>query len=139
MISRQFDDAMKALHKAEDALQHAEYNFKLRIFIVTANRSYYSAFYCLTALLYSQNIYAKTHQGTHSKFFELFIKTKIFPVHVADYVSFLFKYRQQADYDFDTDLSEEEAKTLLSKATEFLNLTKDYFNQLTADSDTDNS
>jgi|SRR5882724_10548993 len=132
-MNKQLENAMKALHKAEDALENAEYNFKAGFFLPTANRSYYSAFYCMIALLYSQNIITKTHQGAHSKFFELFVKTKVFPVQAAEHTAFLFKYRQQADYDFDVDLSEEEAKTLISKASEFLQLTKAYFDALKAE------
>jgi len=38
----------------------------------------------------------------------------------------LFDYRQEADYDLDADISIEEAKDILQKATEFFNLTKAY-------------
>jgi uncharacterized protein (UPF0332 family) len=132
-------EANKAIEKAEDAIEQAKANLQMRFPIVVANRSYYAAYYCIVALLYTQNVYTKTHQGAHTKFAELFIKTSLFPIHSSDIVNNLFEYRQEADYDFDADISQDEAKELIFKATQFLQLTKDYFHHLAADNAPDNN
>jgi uncharacterized protein (UPF0332 family) len=76
----------------------------------------------MTALLYTRNIYAKTHQGMRAKFSEHFIKTGIFAKETSDTIAMLFDYRQQADYDLDTDITSEEASNIITKATGFYNL-----------------
>ena len=58
---------------------------------------------------------------------ELFIKTDIFPIEVSDSISMLFDYRQEADYDLDEDISQEEAKKLIDTATEIYHLANNYF------------
>ncbi|MDQ6610046.1 MAG: HEPN domain-containing protein [Bacteroidota bacterium] len=95
--------------------------------MATANRAYYTCYYCMTALLYTKNTFAKTHQGPRSRFAELFIKTNEFPSGVSGSVNDLFDNRQDADYDLDADITADEASKLIEKATEFLQLTKKYF------------
>lgn len=127
------EEAIKAIEKAEDAIEQAAVNLQLDFFLITANRTYYAAYYCIVALLYTENVYTKTHQGAHTRFAELFIKTSLFPKQASDIINKLFEYRQEADYDFDANITEDEAKNLISKATEFLQLTKQYFDHLNAD------
>ncbi len=84
----------------------------------------------MCALLASQDIHAKTHQGTRAKFGEFFIKTSILPQIIAKYVSNAFDLRQEADYDIDANITEDEAKILVENAREFYNLTKVYLENL---------
>lgn len=81
----------------------------------------------MAGLLLTENVYAKTHQGVKAKFSELFIKTGLFPQYASDIIQRLFENRQEADYDFDTDITADEAATSIQKAREFLQLTKTYF------------
>ena len=76
----------------------------------------------MIALLYSQNVYAKTHTGTRVKFTELFIKTSVFPIEVSDSIALIFDYRQQADYNLDEDITPQEAATLINKTVDFYQL-----------------
>ena len=130
MIPAGYVESSKALEKAADAIENAKYNLKGEFYGATANRAYYSCYYCLIALLYTQNIYAKTHQGAKSKFSELFIKTGVFPIEVSDSISLLFDYRQEADYDLDAEITKEEAGIVIIKATEIFALCSDYFQKL---------
>jgi uncharacterized protein (UPF0332 family) len=84
----------------------------------------------MVALLYTQNVYAKTHQGVRAKFSELFIKTEVFPVEISDDIALIFKCRQEADYDFDTDLTAQEASDLIRRAQQFYRLAHTYFHKL---------
>jgi uncharacterized protein (UPF0332 family) len=130
MISPAYNEAIKALVKAGDALHNAEYDLKGGFVLATANRAYYACYYCMTALLYTQDVYAKTHQGTRSKFTELFIKTGVFPLAISNSIALLFDARQEADYDLDADITVEEAGNLIEKAKEFIQLTKKYCKEL---------
>ncbi len=132
MMLPEYAESLKALEKAADAIENAEYNLKGGFISATANRAYYSCYYSMIALLYTQNIYAKTHQGARAKFSELFIKTSIFPIETSDSIAMLFDYRQEADYDLDEDITNEEAANLIRKADDFYQLVKAYFQKLVA-------
>ncbi len=117
-------ESSKALEKAEDALKSAEYDVIGGFTLAAANRAYYSCYYCMVAMLYTKDVYAKTHQGLRAKFTELFIKeSSAFPSEASDIITMLFNYRQEADYDLDADITIDEARLILGKATEFYNLT----------------
>ena len=120
-------ESLKALGKAADAIENAKYNLKGEFITATANRSYYACYYCMIALLCTKNVSTKTHQGIRAKFSELFIKTSIFPIEISDTIALLFDYRQEADYDLDEDITQEEAEILIVKAEEFYLLAKAYF------------
>ena len=87
----------------------------------------------MIALLYTQKVYSKTHQGAKAKFSELFIKTGFFSVEISDSISMLFDYRQEADYDLDAEITREEAELLISKASEIYSLCNTYFQKLLVD------
>jgi len=126
MTGGEYNESLKAFDRAADAIENAKYNFKGGFFIATANRAYYACYYSLIALLYTQDVYAKTHQGTKAKFAELFIKTGIFPIEMSDSITLLFDYRQEADYDLDADISMEEAQMLIDKTIEIYTLCRNY-------------
>lgn len=88
------EEALKILSKAVDALQTSEHDLRGGFLLATANRAYYTGYYCMAALLHTLNLYAKTHQGIRAKFSEYFIKTAILP----------------------REISEEEAKDLIRKS-----------------------
>ncbi|HWK05991.1 MAG TPA: HEPN domain-containing protein [Puia sp.] len=135
MIHSEYSESLKALEKAANAIENAEYDLKGGFVLATANRAYYGCYYCMMALLSTQNVYAKTHQGVRAKFSELFIKTGIFSIAISDNIALIFEYRQEADYDFDADITPQIAKELISKAREFYQLSKDYLQKLTTESD----
>ena len=83
MTSPYHEETSKALQKAKHALQNAKYDLTGGFFLATANRAYYTGYYCMTAMLYTKEVFAKAHQGVRSKFSETFIKTGIFPVAAA--------------------------------------------------------
>lgn len=130
MSSQLSAEILKALGKADDALENANYNLDGGFTLATANRAYYACYYCMIAMLLTKEVFPKTHQGAHAKFAELFIKTGAFPTETSDTVTLLFDNRQQADYDFDADISVEEAKELIQKAFQLLQLTKKYLDAL---------
>ncbi len=83
-------EAFKALEKAKDTIETAEHNMKGGYILAAINRAYYSMFYCMTALLLTKEVHAKTHSGTKAKFRELFIKSEILPTSLSKYVEEAF-------------------------------------------------
>ena len=120
-------DAKKALEKAIQCLSDTEIILKNELALASVNRAYYTFYYGICALLLSKEVQTKTHQGIHNKFAELFIKTGIFEKEVNDWVTSSFRFRQLADYDFEANITENEAQEIVSKARQFIDLVKDYF------------
>jgi len=115
------------LARAKDCLSDAEFNFEHDRLQVAANRSYYCVFDCIAALLHHKDIYAKTHQGAHQKFSELYIKSGILDIQLAKTLSKVFDLRQSADYDYQSELAQQDVATALDHARTFLAATKTYF------------
>ena len=84
----------------------------------------------MVALLLTENVSAKTHQGIRAKFIELFIKTKIFPSSIAGYVKNAFELRQEADYDLDADIPMDIVKELVRTIKEVYQNTSAYLGKL---------
>ena len=122
-----FADSSKALERAKDTLETSEHDLKGGFTLATVNRAYYAMFYCMSALLFTENIYAKSHKGVLIKYEELFIKTEKLPKHTSLWVRTAFNLRQEADYDFEAVITEEEAQIILKNAQNFYELTKGYF------------
>lgn len=115
-----------ALDKAADFLSDAAFNLSDGRTIATVNRAYYAMYYCLSALLFTENIAPKTHKGSQQKFGELFVKTGRFPIETATWVSDAFNLRQFGDYDLEATIPDEEANQLVGQAHQFYELTQAY-------------
>ena len=119
----------KYLNHADDALDAADLLLDHNQVLALANRSYYAVFYCACALLLTEGITTKKHEGARVKFHELFVKTGRFGKEAGQIMERNFEARQSADYDMDTYITEEQAQLLLDEARIFYDLTIDYFNQ----------
>ncbi len=119
-----------ALDKAQDCLADSDFNLSGGRTIATVNRAYYGMYYCLCALLFTENIVPKTHKGSQQKFSELFVKTNRFPIETAKWVSDAFNLRQFGDYDLEATISDEEAQQLVQQAHQFYDLTQAYVVEL---------
>lgn len=118
------------LKRAEDAILTAKLDLKAGFILATANRAYYAIFYSISALLFTEDVYSKSHKGTHLKFDELFIKTGKIPIHISKYISYAFNLRQEADYDLEADITEQEAQLLIDYAQEIYNISHKYIENL---------
>lgn len=112
-------ETQKYLAKAKDCLEDARYLLKVDRWSGTINRSYYAIFDCIQALLFEKGVFAKTHQGSQQKFFDLFVKTGIFSVEMAKQVKKVFEKRQTTDYDPDSDLDKADAEDAFRQAQIF--------------------
>ena len=83
-------ESFKAIAKVLETIEAAEHDMAGNFTLAAINRVYYACYYCMSALLLTQNIYAKTHQGTRAKFSEIFIKTGVFPGDIAEHIKNAF-------------------------------------------------
>lgn len=119
-----------ALDKAQDCLADSEFTLSGGRTIATVNRAYYAIYYCLCALLFTEDIVPKTHKGVQQKFGELFVKTGRFPVETAKWVGDAFNLRQFGDYDLEATIAEDEAQQLVQQAHQFYDMTQAYVDDL---------
>lgn len=84
-----------------------------------AARLYYSCFYSVLALLLSEGIEIRTHNGVRTEFFKRFIKSNIFPREFSVLYSDLMNKRQESDYDDFLNFSKDDIQPLFQKAKAF--------------------
>lgn len=123
-------EALLYINKAEDNLKDAQLLLKNDRYDATVNRAYYAIFHCVEAFLLIENTHPKTHEGAMRKFSELYIKTNIINKQWSDIFRDTMKRRQGADYDIDSELTKELAQETYENAESFLNMTKQYFENL---------
>jgi uncharacterized protein (UPF0332 family) len=74
------------------------------------NRLYYSSYYLASALLYSKDINAETHNGVKTRLFLNFVKPGFLSKEQGKLYSHLFDWRQESDYadfiEFDQSIAE---------------------------------
>ncbi|WP_240625661.1 HEPN domain-containing protein [Spirosoma pollinicola] len=92
------------LDHATDALDDVNFLHQGGRILALANRSYYAIFYCASALLLTEGITTKKHEGARVKFHELFVKTGRFTREAGQILERNFAARQSADYDMEADL-----------------------------------
>ena len=117
------------LDHADDALDAANVLLANEHVLALANRAYYAVFYCVCALLLTESVTTKKHEGARVKFHELFVKTGKFEREVGAILERSLEARQSADYDMDTHITEEQARKLLDDARYFYAATVTYFQQ----------
>jgi len=129
-MSALLSESFKALARAQEAIESAEFDIHGGFYLAATNRAYYSCYYCMVALLMTQNVSAKTHQGVRAKFSEAFIRTNIFPETIATFIKNAFELRQEADYDLDADISLDAVKQLLGNTKKVYQAALSYLEEL---------
>lgn len=119
-----------AILKSEDFLETGKDDLKANHILATVNRCYYAYFWLAKALLFKKDIFVKTHNGVKSKFSELYIKTAIVPEIYGKRLAKLMDYRQEADYDLESDFTKEQIQEMINWTEEFLDYIKQNIEQL---------
>jgi len=84
----------------------------------SVNRLYYSVYYLASALLYKNNIHAKTHNGVKTQMFLSYVKTNIINRKYGLLYSHLFDWRQETDYADFVDFDRETVEPLIMEVQE---------------------
>jgi uncharacterized protein (UPF0332 family) len=120
------ENIQKYLQKSLDCLSDAEYLLEGNRLEASCNRSYYAIFDAIQALLIDKDITTKSHQGAHTKFREIFIKTSLLPLQLSEILTESFSSRQGRDYDSDFEISKDDVKRIFTEATFFVKTVRDY-------------
>ena len=89
-------------------------------------RAYYAVFQCVRALLFEKEVFAKTHQGIHTKFHELYLKTNELPYELGLILQDLSELRQATDYDVDFEASDNEIERAIEDTAFFIETVKNH-------------
>ena len=114
------------LLQARDCLQSAEVNIAAGLFKDAANRSYYSIFHAMRALLALDEFDSKKHSGVISAFRQRYIKTGFFPANYSDIVGDAFEVRIESDYVDHYVISKSAVAAQLENAKTFLTAVEEY-------------
>ena len=90
------------------------------------NRSYYSIFTAVRALLAENEVDFKKHSAVISYFRQHYIKTGIFDVKFSKYIGDAFNFRNDCDYGDFIFVSREEAENQYNHAVEFYEAVKNF-------------
>lgn len=86
------------LEKGADNLKAAQALLQLGLWDDAVSRAYYAAFHHVQALLMSEGLEARTHQGTHDLLYMHFVRAGRLDADISKKLAALQKFREQADY-----------------------------------------
>ena len=109
------------LKRSDETFEVAQLLFESRHYNSVVNRLYYAAFYSVSALLYKDEIFSKTHSGLKTLFHQHFIKTKKLSEEYAEIYKDLFENRQDGDYSDFVEFTREDVEPLIERTQKFIN------------------
>jgi uncharacterized protein (UPF0332 family) len=121
------EDIKDSLSLALDTFDDAKFMAQYERYRGAMNRCYYSYYYLVKGILVSKGVIAKTHKGLNTEFSKLFIKTKEIPLEYGEYLGYLFRERQTADYEPEEEIAKEEVDKALLMVEEFINYIKEKY------------
>ena len=108
------------LEKSKRTLEDAQKVIELKMWVTAANRLYYAAYYAVSALLISNNINTKTHDGIIRMFNQHFVYTGKIDRELARQYNSLYTIRLTGDYGDCFDLQENDILPLVEPAQTFI-------------------
>ncbi len=114
------------LKEAEESLKDAELLLQNKSYRSSVNRSYYSMFYGILALINITGVSISKHTGVISHFDKEFVKTGIFSKEFSKSLHSAFELRQESDYLDMKEVTLEETEAILLSAKSLFSQIKDY-------------
>lgn len=128
MDNRQIDLSNYRLKEAKDSLRVAENCLTDGFYKDSINRSYYSAFYSIKAVLAIGKVDFKRHKDVVAYFNKEYVATGIFEREIGRRLSTLKQLREKSDYDDFYIASKEKAEEQLETAKVILKSVEGYLN-----------
>lgn len=128
MDNRQIDLSNYRLKEAKDSLRVAENCLTDGFYKDSINRSYYSAFYSIKAVLALGKVDFKRHKDVVAYFNKEYVATGIFEREIGRRLSTLKQLREKSDYDDFYIASKEKAEEQLETAKVILKSVEGYLN-----------
>lgn len=118
------------LEKAHNCLKAAEILLSAESYADSVNRSYYSIYHSIRAVLITVGFSSKTHSGNIAEFRRNYIKTGVFPKEFSDIIGNAFEIRNDSDYEDFYIVAKDEVQQQVKNAKVFLEVVEDYINIL---------
>lgn len=129
MDNRQAELSNYRLRQAEESLKVSKYCFDNEFYKDSINRSYYSVFYSIKAVLSFSSVDFKRHKDVIGYFNKEYVATGVFPRTVGRKVGILKQIREDSDYDDFYIASKEEAYEQIETANLILGKVKEYLKE----------
>ncbi|MGF3573217.1 MAG: HEPN domain-containing protein [Candidatus Bathyarchaeia archaeon] len=117
------------LEAAKARLKAAKLLFEKGMIEDSVNRTYYAFFHAAKAMLNAIGYDAKTHSGLISEFGLRIIKTNLLDKKLGQYFRRAFEMRESSDYEIGIVFSEDEVKTLIKNADEFIKKAQEFIKE----------
>ena len=114
------------LARSKEDLENSKSNLKNGYLKGTINRSYYSIFHGIRAVLALDGFDSGKHSGIIAYFNQHYVKTGKFDVHISAIIQKAFKIRNKSDYDDFYIVSREEAKEQVKDAEYFIDIVEKF-------------
>ena len=129
MDERQKNLSNYRIAEAEDSLKVADRCFQDGFYKDSINRSYYSAFYCIKAVLALGTIDFKRHKDVMAYFNKEYVAKEIFPREIGRKLGTLQRVREKSDYDDFYIASREKAEEQFQTAELVIGEVKKYLDK----------
>lgn len=129
MDNRQQELSKYRLQESENSLTVAKNCLQDGFYKDSINRSYYSAFYAIKAVLALGTIDFKRHKDVVAYFNKEYVATEIFPRELGRRLGTLKQLREKSDYDDFYIASKEKAQEQIETAEIILNAVTEYLQE----------
>ena len=129
------DLAQFRLDQARECLISSEALININHYKDSANRSYYSIFHSMRAVLALDGFDSKKHSGIISAFRQGYIKTGKFDTAYSDIIKDAFDIRTDSDYQDFYTVSKTDVQQQLDNAKKFLEAVAEYINRCLKEKD----
>lgn len=117
------------LDKAKQLLLEAQKMIELEMYESAANRSYYSIFHSMRAVLALDGEDFKKHSGVIQYFQREYIKTGVFDKHFSKVIKSAFTLRTESDYEDFYIISKEDVQLQVEEANAFYEAVSQYITE----------
>ncbi len=114
------------LQQSEDCLRAAELMLEENLLRDSVNRSYYSMFYIVLALLCLKGEKASKHAHVIGLFDQIYVKEELFDKELSAWFHEAFDLRQRSDYREMVNITSQRAKEILAMAERFVEKARNY-------------
>ena len=118
------------LEKAYECLKSAELLKDSADYMSSANRSYYSIFHAMRAIMALDGEDRKKHSGVVAYFLENYIKSGVFDKEYSYIIKNAFQTRQESDYEDFCIISKQEVSEQIENAKKLIKAVDDYIKQI---------
>jgi len=108
------------LENAQEVLEVAQLNLDNDFYASAVNRAYYAIFYAANALLVTKRWSQSKHSGVISAFRQHFVKTGLIAPEYSDLYGRIMGNRHTSDYELESSITKEIARTDLADAQKFV-------------------